>query len=104
MQSSDAIAPACSNRASEGTWPRSCASARVSVIVTGPTALRPTPASAIVSPSSQTAADAAAIAQSPARRSTFSCAEPETIPPARSARRHDRLRRRALEARQRVRA
>ena len=34
------------------------------------------PASTIVLPSSQTAADAAAIAQSPARRSTFSCALP----------------------------
>ncbi len=34
------------------------------------------PESAIVSPSSQSAAEAAAIAQSPARRSTFSCALP----------------------------
>ena len=34
------------------------------------------PASAIMPPSIQTAADAAAIAQSPARRSTFSCALP----------------------------
>ena len=34
------------------------------------------PASAIVPPSIQTAAEAAAIAQSPARRSTFSCALP----------------------------
>ena len=41
-----------------------------------PTALSAMPASAIVPPSSQTAADAAAIAQSPARRSTFSCALP----------------------------
>ncbi len=41
-----------------------------------PTALSAMPASAIVPPSIQTAADAAAIAQSPARRSTFSCALP----------------------------
>ena len=41
-----------------------------------PTALSAIPASAIVPPSIQTAADAAAIAQSPARRSTFSCALP----------------------------
>ena len=42
------------------------------------------PASAIVPPSSQTAADTATIAQSPARRSTFSWALP---PPGRSGRR-----------------
>ena len=41
-----------------------------------PTALRAMPTSAIEPPSIQTAADAAAIAQSPARRSTFSCALP----------------------------
>ena len=46
-----------------------------------PTALSAIPASAIVPPSIQTAADAAAIAQSPARRSTFSCALP---PPGRT--------------------
>ena len=44
--------------------------------VVGPTALSAIPASAIVPPSIQTAAEAAAIAQSPARRSTFSCALP----------------------------
>ncbi len=42
------------------------------------------PASAIVPPCIQTAAEAAAIAQSPARRSTFSCALPA---PGRTARR-----------------
>ena len=42
----------------------------------GPTALSAMPASAIVSPSSHTAAEAAAIAKSPARRSTFSWALP----------------------------
>ena len=42
------------------------------------------PTSAIVPPSSQSAAEAAAIAQSPARRSTFSCALPA---PGRSGRR-----------------
>ena len=42
----------------------------------GPTALSATPASAIVPSSIQSAADAAATAQSPARRSTFSCALP----------------------------
>jgi hypothetical protein len=40
--------------------------------VVGPTALSATPASAIVPFSIQRAADAAATAQSPARRSTFS--------------------------------
>ena len=40
--------------------------------VVGPTALSARPASAITPPSIHTAADAAAIAQSPARRSTFS--------------------------------
>ena len=49
-----------------------------------PTALSAMPTSAIVPPSSQTAADAAAIAQSPARRSTFSWALPA---PGRTARR-----------------
>ena len=49
-----------------------------------PTALSAMPASAIVPPSIQSAADAAAIAQSPARRSTFSCALPA---PGRSGRR-----------------
>ena len=41
-----------------------------------PTALSAMPTWVIVPPSIQTAADAAAIAQSPARRSTFSCALP----------------------------
>ena len=41
-----------------------------------PTALSAIPASAIVRPSIHSAAEAAAIAQSPARRSTFSCALP----------------------------
>ena len=50
-------------------------------IVVSPTALSAMPASAIVPPSIHTAAEAAAIAQSPARRSTFSCALP---PPGRS--------------------
>ena len=51
-------------------------------MVVGPTALSATPASAIVPFSIQSAAEAAAIAQSPARRSTFSCALPA---PGRSA-------------------
>ena len=41
-----------------------------------PTALSAMPASAIVPPSIHSAAEAAAMAQSPARRSTFSCALP----------------------------
>ena len=75
-QSSDAISPACANSSSDGALPRSSSSARVRWIVVSPTALSAMPASAIVPPSIQTAADAAAIAQSPARRSTFSCALP----------------------------
>ena len=71
-QSSEPIAAACSNSSSEGAWPRSSSSARVTWTVVGPTALRAMPASAMTFPSIQTAADAAAIAQSPARRSTFS--------------------------------
>ena len=39
MQSSDAIAPACSKSASDGVWPRSSPSARVRSIVVRPTAL-----------------------------------------------------------------
>ena len=49
-------------------------------MVVRPTALSAMPASAIVPPSIQTAAEAAAIAQSPARRSTFSCALPRAGP------------------------
>ena len=49
-------------------------------IVVRPTALSAIPASEIVPPSIQTAAEAAAIAQSPARRSTFSCALPAPGP------------------------
>ena len=41
-------------------------------VVFGPTAASPTRASVIVSPSIQTAAPAETMAQSPARRSTFS--------------------------------
>src|SRR6516165_3815938 len=59
-------------------------SARVAWIVVGLTALKATPASTIFPPSTHTAADAAAIAQSPARRSTFSWALP---PPVLSGRR-----------------
>ena len=80
-QSADAISPACVKSSSDGASPRSSSSARVRWIVVSPTALSAMPASTIVLPSSQTAADAAAIAQSPARRSTFSCALP---PPRRS--------------------
>src|SRR4051794_31604156 len=74
------MSPAFANRSSDGAWPRSSSSARVTSTVTGPTAASARPASAIVSPSSHSTADAAAIAQSPARRSTFSCALP---PPGR---------------------
>src|SRR3954447_3184061 len=74
------MSPAFANRSSDGTWPRSSSSARVTSTVTGPTAASARPASAIVSPSSHSTADAAAIAQSPARRSTLSCALP---PPGR---------------------
>src|SRR6185503_8875346 len=69
-QSSEAIRPASSNSSSEGGLPRSRSSARVTWMVVGPTALSATPASAIVPFSTQRAAEAAAIAQSPARRST----------------------------------
>ena len=46
------------------------------MIVVGPSAPSARPASAITPPSIHTAADTAAIAKSPARRSTFSCALP----------------------------
>ena len=49
MQSSLAIAPACSNSSSLGTWPRSSSSPRVRSIVVSPTELSAMPASAIVS-------------------------------------------------------
>ena len=75
------ISPACAKSSSDGGWPRRSSSARERWIVVSPTALSAMPASQIRPPSTQTAADAAAIAQSPARRSTFSCALP---PPARS--------------------
>ena len=76
MQSSLATTPACSNSSSDGVSPRSSSSPRVRSIVVRPTELSAMPASAILPPSIQSAADAAAIAQSPARRSTFSCALP----------------------------
>ena len=73
--------PGLSESSSDGALPRSSSSARARWTVVRPTALSAIPASAMVPPSIQTAADAAAIAQSPARRSTFSCALP---PPGRS--------------------
>jgi len=51
--------------------PRSSSSARDRWTVVRPRALSAIPTSEIVLPSIQIAADAAAIAQSPARRSTF---------------------------------
>ena len=76
--------PPAANSSSDGGLPRSSSSARVRWIVVIPTALSAMPASAIAPPSIHTAAEAAAMAQSPARRSTFSCALPA---PGRSGRR-----------------
>ena len=65
-------APAWAYSSSDGAWPRSASEIAGMPVVFGPTAASPTRASAIASPSSQTAAPAETTAQSPARRSTFS--------------------------------
>ena len=55
-----------------GAWPRRAASASGAQKCAAPTAVRPIPTSATVSPLRTTKQPAAATAQSPARRSTFS--------------------------------